>query len=89
MTRKRFVITQMIWTPLFAAFFALVTGNPDWWWNIPLGLLVGLVGGVLLWPVVRRLQSWLDGKDAKRDKILNEREARRDGYVTGDRGGQP
>ncbi len=67
MKRGTFVVLMAVMTPAQAVLFGLLTGNPNWPWNIPLGLAVGYCAGVVLWLPLRRFQQWMDKKDAERE----------------------
>ena len=64
MNRRTFMFLMTFLTPVWAVIFGLIGDNPNWPWNIPLGLALGYAGGVILWPIVRRGQSWLEKKCA-------------------------
>lgn len=64
MRYRTFVLMLTLLTPVQAVVLGLLTDNPNWPWNIPFGLALGYVAGLLLWPLVHRLQVWLDKKDA-------------------------
>jgi hypothetical protein len=79
MSRKRFIIGQTVWTPIVGVASTLAFGAEHWYLAAPLGLILGPMVGFAVWPVMVRLR-------ARNERILNEREARANGYPTG--GGQ-
>jgi hypothetical protein len=55
--RTRFVLWHGVAVTLISLIAAMVTEDPNWYWNIPLGMAAGSAWGLLAWPVYRKLRS--------------------------------
>lgn len=70
---KGFVLRMAIGTPIFSVLLGLLTGNPHWYWNIPLGVGFGILGGLILWWPTQKLVDWLDRRDDHPRETRRER----------------
>jgi predicted ABC-type sugar transport system permease subunit len=46
-----------LYTTAVSLVAAVVTQNPNWVWNIPLGMLVGSLVGLVAWSIVQRVRE--------------------------------
>lgn len=57
MTRHRWALTNGVLVVAISLVAAAWTRNPNWPWNIPLGMFAGYLWGLVSWPVLQ----WLRG----------------------------